>query len=188
MTKRTFFFALREDLLSILSLVERRGPLAYRLRAPYDSPAVPAFASSAELPGLGVATADTREDGTMYFVMPADTEVKLHVVPRPRGKRLYLMNQDDNPDSVFLRPGGLHPSGAIVCGECVTGSGSRGSTRLYDAVRRALRSRCMRVGECCYIGRLAHEAAVEGARLVESVHWPPSADLKVPKRWRASRA
>jgi hypothetical protein len=188
MTKRTFFLTLREDLLSILSLVERRGPLAYRRSGAYDSPAIPAFASAAELPALGFATSDCRTDEATYLVMPADLELKLYVIDRPRRRRLYIMNQNDNPDSVFLVPAGLHPSGPIVCGECVTGSKSRGSTRLYDAVRRALRSRCMRVGDCTYIGPLAHKAAVGGARLVDSVHEPLSADLTVAKRWRASRA
>lgn len=41
MTKRTFFLTLREDILSVMALVERRGHLAYRPVRTYDTPAVP---------------------------------------------------------------------------------------------------------------------------------------------------
>ncbi len=188
MTKRTFFLTLREDILSILALVEQCSPLAFRLVRRYDNPTVPAITSSANLSDLGVATADCRNDEPTYLVMAASEELKIRAIERGPGKRFYWFNQADNPDSVFLTPAGRHTSGVILSGECVTASDSPGSKRLYDAIRRAIRSRCMRCGESCYIGPLAHQAAVDGVRLVDNVNYPESSDLRVPKRWRVGRA
>lgn len=119
--------------------------------------------------------------------MPAAEELKRRPVEREGGQRVYYFNQADNPVSVYLTPAGRHTSGAIVSGECVTASDAPGSRRLYDAVRRALRSRCMRCGDSCYLGPLAYQAAVEGTRLVDDITFSVSSDLRIPKRWRDGR-
>jgi hypothetical protein len=185
MSRRVWFFAVRDDLLRVLDRVERTVPLTYRALVnswePDFGPAnVPTFSSAAELPGLGIAGEGDHISQPHYLVMPAASPFKLW--ERRIGERVRRgVYPEGNPDSVMFYPGGLYDGVCLVGGEFSIGLPRRPGFDLLSTLRRALKAECEWVPDT-FVGPGARESAEAGVRLVGSTRQKPEVDFPLPKR------
>ena len=178
MTKRLGFFALRDDIMAIMSRIERNGSLEYRRFGVYPSPEVPVFTSVSEIPDFGVAVRGDMNHEPAYLATPAKCPFIPRVIPYSAGGQGYLVTQDENPSSVDLRSGGLYAPGVIIGGECRTRSRSASSTYMYERIRGFFRRMCVKVGDY-FVAPLALELARQGARLTHQAAAPLQFDVQL---------
>jgi hypothetical protein len=178
MSKRFDFFALRDDIVAIMSRVETNMALEYRLIDVYTSPEVPAFTSVSEIPKFGVAVRGDMNSEPSYLVTPAKGPFIPRVIPYRAGGRGYFVSQDENPSSVVLCWGGLYSPGVIIAGECATRSRTYSSTYIYERFQRVFRRMCVKVSDS-FVAPLALEMAGNGARLTHEAAAPVQFDVRL---------
>lgn len=181
MPKHLLFFGTRKDLESGL---REYGAFArchwYHSRSERAAEDLGPFETGEIFPRLGYSP--TGQQATDPFAIcihsrarPAIREVKLRT-----GETLYLLEQDLNPDSIVVAPGGVSSSTALVAGRAATVSASPLASELMRMFQARVLRGFRRVGQY----RVGHEAealAGAGVRLVTmGVDEPPEYDLRLP--------
>jgi hypothetical protein len=202
MSRSLTVFALRNDLLLALELVERHTPLTYRHvfcdTEVWETKAIPTWHSAAAVEDMGaVAVAKGETVGREFFlILPQAVPFRLRQVKQfADGSWRYFVDQVLNPASVTFKAGGPLGDDAIVPGEFSTGTTKRPGFDLLGAIRRAVRREFAPVryayvspGAYAYVGPAASAAAQAGVRLAQNRNAPRSMDLVLPKPRRARRA
>jgi hypothetical protein len=176
MSRRFNFFALRDDILAIMSRIEKKMPSEYRRMGVYASPDVPVFTSVSEIPEFGVAVRGETNSEPSYLVTCTKFPFTPRVIPYSAGGQGYLVTQDENPSSVELSSGGLFAPAVIIGGECRTRTPNASSTYIYERIQRVFRYKCVKVGDC-FVAPLALELARQGARLSYEAAAPVEFDV-----------
>lgn len=179
------FFALKQDLLSVLELVERKGPFKYVragnfLKREIKS-GVPTFDKGAAIPNLGEYPGDVLNDGGSFLVCKRGTPIRPRSVRSVAGIRICI-DQNRNPNAVVFTPGGLRNGDVVLHGSVVAASDSRAAQALMRRFDAAIRKRFSRVKRYYtvrpfYVGRKALELFKSSRPLTFAVRHSDDADL-----------
>jgi hypothetical protein len=177
--KTIHFFALREDLLAILELVDGKGPLKYALTGNFlkneVKNGISVFNTGAEIPNLGKAGGDSSTICDAFLVCEAATEIKPEHFQGNDGERVCV-DQLMNPDSVIFLPGGEWDNGVVIQGHVGTASDSPISQALMKRFQAAIKKSFTKV-KAFYVGPSAMVRLEKGERLTSSARSPREYDL-----------
>lgn len=179
MSRGMTFFAVREDLLTVLGRIERRVSLTYRQCI--GTPEPPTWNAAAEITELGVAVEGTAVNQKRYLVMPTASKFTVYQRELPDGEISYSVVPMGNPDSMVITPAGLYSDWCIVLGDFGAALPKPSGFDVVAALQRAMRAEFHKVGSC-YVGPRAYALAESGVRLVIGTKADPKTDLKLPKR------
>jgi hypothetical protein len=177
--KTIYFFAIKEDLLAILELVDGKGPLKYALTGNFlkDEVAngISVFNTGAEIPNLGKAGGDSSTICDAFLVCERETQITLRAFQGNDGERVCL-DQLANPDSVVFLPGGIWNEDVVIQGHVGTASDSELSQALMKRFQSAIKKSFTKV-KAFYVGPHALEFLESGKRLTSSARSPREYDL-----------
>jgi hypothetical protein len=177
--KHILFFAVKEDLLALLELVESKGPLKYARTGNFlrdeIKDGIGLFENGAELPNLGKASADSSAACEAFLVCERDTSINLRDLQAGKGGRICV-DQLINPDSVEFKPGGIWNEEVVLHGRIATASESQISQSLMKRFQTAVRA-IFSKAKAYYVGPKALALLESGKRLTISVQSPREFDL-----------
>lgn len=177
--KQILFFALKEDLLSMLQLVESKNPLKYVHMGNYSASEskdnLSVFNSRIEIPDLGIATADSSAACKSYLACEQGTSINLRSLQGSIGGRICV-DQLANPDSVVFTPGGSWSEEVVLNGRVGTASESQVSRSLMKRFDVAIKKTFSKV-RAFYVGPKALTLLKLGERLAGAVQSPREFDL-----------
>jgi hypothetical protein len=169
------FFATREDILSVLQAVEASQPLQYVRCGLFDESESPVFRGFASLP-IGPAQTGQSILEPTFLVMVQGDKVNVRTVPQRRGGDKYAVDQEANPGTITIRPGGMHNDSALIAGMVGTIHEDEKSARLMNAFSQALKQDFTKV-KSYLVGPEAKKLHSSGMRLTHSVVAPAELDL-----------
>lgn len=179
--KYIHFFALKEDLLALLELVDSKGPLKYSTMGNFLGSEIEGsicvFATGAEIPNLGKASADQSAACDSFLVCELETPIHLRTAGL-NGERVCV-DQLVNPDSVEFKPGGIWNEEVVLHGRIATTSESQVSQALMKRFHAAVKKTFSKVREF-YVGPKALTLLESGKRFASAVQSPREFDFPVP--------
>lgn len=174
--KHILFFALKDDLLPMLELVESKGALKYARMGNFASheikDGISVFENGMGIPNLGKASADSAAACEAFLVCERGTPVNLRPV---QGERVCV-DQLANPDSVEFKPGGIWNEDVLLHGRIATASESAISQALMKRFQAAVKKTFSKV-KAFYVGPKALVLLESGKRLTISVQSAREFDL-----------
>lgn len=170
-------FATGSDMRSLLAAIESQRPLRYVLTGASATPAPEFFDSSEDLPNLGLAVVGDQSREPSYLVIDKAEGVEARPVRQRRGGVLYFVDQQLNPRSIVLRPGGVYRQTFIIAGQVGTISANGESQKLIRAFKNDIKKQFSRI-KSYYVGHDAALAFDGGMRLTTSTRAPVEYDLK----------
>ncbi len=177
--KHILFFALREDLLSLLELVDSKGPLKYARMGnfPRDEikDGISVFYNGAGIPNLGKASADSSSVCEAFLVCERETPINLRSLQGGNGERVCV-DQLVNPDSVVFTPAGIWNEDVVLHGSVGTASESQISQAIMKRFQAAAKKTFSKV-KAFYVGPKALALLESGRRLTISAQSPREFDL-----------
>lgn len=172
-----YFFATASDLLPALLRLEKVRDVKYFSAGIFRDPAPDAYSSGAELPGLGLSTADVSGFGNRYLILENGAMPIPREIARKDGA-WYAIDQLLNPDSMILSAGGKYGVNILIRGEFGTTGLTSASKSLLNAARRAVAKDFKRV-RGTWVGAEAHQLLEAGWRLTASAAGSPNCDLQL---------
>ena len=177
--KHIHFYAVKEDLLPLLEIVDSKGPLKYARMGNFSREelknGICVFASGAALPNLGKATADSSAACEAFLVCDREATINPRAVQAVDGERICV-DQLANPDSVVFKPGGIWNEEILLEGSIGTASESQASQALMKRFQAAIKKTFTKV-KAFYVGPKALALLKSGKRLTISAQSPPEFDL-----------
>src|SRR5262245_19610778 len=174
--KHVLFFAVKDDLLPVLELIEGKGALKYARMGNFAShlikDGIGAFDTGAGIPNLGRASADSAAACEAFLICERGTPIKLRPV---QGERVCV-DQLANPDSVEFKPGGMWTEDVVLHGRVATASDSEISKALMKRFQAAVKKIFSKV-KAFYVGPKALALLEGGKRLTISAQSPREFDL-----------
>ncbi|MBX3381675.1 MAG: hypothetical protein KF805_16390 [Phycisphaeraceae bacterium] len=170
------FFATRTDILGVLRPIERARPIKYVVTGNKLDRDFPEFLSAETIAGLGSAIGDSAVTCERYLICDASLSLAVRTIDGTGGMKRYCMDQLINGDTISFCAGGLHNSGALLCGSVGTASSTRASVELMAMVRREIDSQFVRL-KGYRIGPIALQLLNHGKRFTPSIHSPPEYDV-----------
>ena len=178
--KNIHFFALREDILALLNLVEDKGPLNYTLTGNFlieeTKNGISTFDCAVEIPHLGIAAGNASTLCEAYLVTERDTPVELRHLKMANNPERICVDQLANADSVILLPGGSWNHNVVIQGHIGTASESESSQVIMRRFQAALKKLFAKV-KVFHVGPSAMLCLQEGGRLTNSTRSPREYDL-----------
>jgi hypothetical protein len=177
--KHILFFALKEDLLALLELVDSKGPLKYARVGNFPrreiENGISVFDTGAGIPNLGKATADSSAACESFLVCEREASINLRTLQRGNGERVCI-DQLANPDSVGFTPGGIWNEDVVLHGRIATASESQVSQALMKRFHAAIKRTFSKV-KAFYVGPKALALLESGKRLTISAQSSREFDL-----------
>ncbi len=178
--KTIHFFALREDLLALLELVESKGPLKYALTGNFAKDELKAgvsvFDAGAKIPNLGKAAGDSSTICDAYLVCDGETPINLRHLDAVDDSGRVCLDQLAITDSVVFLPGGAWDGSVVIQGHVGTASDSQLSQALMKRFQAAIKKSFTKV-KAFYVGPNAMTRLEKGERLTNSARSPREYDL-----------
>ena len=177
--KQIHFFALKEDLVPVLELVESKGRLKYILMGNFlkhEFKDGNGFYAGAEIANLGAATAESSISCEDFLVSEAETPINLRTFRASDGRERVCVDQLANPDSVTFTPGGIWNEDVLLSGRIATASDLSISQALMKRFHSAIRKTFSKV-KAFYVGPQALALLENGKRLTQAVQSPREYDL-----------
>jgi hypothetical protein len=177
-TKQTFFFAELEDIKQVLEPIETSENIQYCEAGVFDSFDVPIYSSFIQIPNLGFVGYGDWVLNKFYAVYPKADIINKREIHLYKGGIRYAIYQDNNPQSIILKPGGILTDGILVAGSVGTISGESSSVDLFNKYAKLIKKKFSRIG-AFYVGPNAKIKLEKGWRLVTNEASPPEYDLKI---------
>ena len=177
MSKSLQFYATGSDLKPFLAAVELQRPLWYAVGGTSVKQEPEVFDSSQQLPNLGIAMMGDQNREPFYLVTDENIAVEARAVPQRRGGMRFSFDQQANPRSIILRPGGAFQGKFLIAGQLGTCSPDEESVNLIKLFAKVLRQRFSKV-RSYFVGEEALRLLEDGMRLTTSVLAPVEYDLK----------
>jgi hypothetical protein len=174
--KQINFFALAEDLLQVLEIVEDGGPLKYVPMGQSPTEDCQEFSLGAQIPGLGKANTDSASSCQAYLVVDSETPTNLRPII-VAGVTRYAVDQLLNPKTVTFTPAGLWGENVVLNGRVATVSDSVEAQQLMKRFSSAFKKRFRKV-RAFLVGPGAYALLTEGKRLTAAVQSPREYDLQ----------
>ena len=171
------FFATPKDILMVLRDVEASYPLQYIRSGLFDESERPVFHGFSSLPSLGIAQAGQSHLEPTFLVLPQDDTFKVRTVPQRRGGAKYAVDQQANPGTVAIRPGGLYNDSALIAGMVGTTQHDDKAAKLMKTFSDALKRGGFTKTKSYLVGPEAKKLHSLGMRLTHSVSAPADFDL-----------
>lgn len=169
------FYAAGSDLadaLSELLVQENLGLLEAGMMA--GQPA--SFSELTDVPSLGTTEAADQASDRSYLVYPKENKPRPRPISQKAGGTRYAYDQQANPESVVVKPGGWN-DGFVIAGQIGTVSDHENSVRIYNQLARQIRRKFKKVASY-YVGPAAEVKMRNGARLTYSRKAPKEYDLR----------
>ena len=172
------FFALKDDLVTLLEAVEQNGELKYVRMGSFDEPTPDVFSRGVDLPSLGKATTESAATCEGFLVCAPHEPLVLRPVTQRAGSTKYYVDQLENPDTITFTPGGLWTKEVLLSGRVATVSAdfSQQSKRLLNRFRSVIENHFVRV-RAYRVGPSALDFLKAGKRLTIAEQSPRDADL-----------
>ena len=136
---QTLLYAAATDVRLALSRLEALQPFQYTRTGMFKQADPAVFRSFRDIPDLGLAPHPTAIANPGYLLsLPGET-VAVRDVRQKAGGVLFAVDQQANPNTVHLRPGGQHGDDVILSGALGTASTSAHSVMLFGIVSKLLR-------------------------------------------------
>lgn len=197
MSKNLYFYATRNDLLTVMRKVESEVAIKY-VRFGHTASVPPeSFSSAAQIPNLGTASHPSAGAGEKFLVCNAETIIRprqLKILTADDVKRFdandeaspmqlvgvkrYAIDQLENPDTIAFNGGGMWEGHILLHGAFGTASESKVSLSLMRRFQTALRKTFVKV-RAFYVGPEALTFLKSGGRLTMAVQSPPEYDLRI---------
>jgi hypothetical protein len=175
--KRIYFYALKPDLLYVLSEMESKWSLKYTLYGASEKSEPKSWTSAADLPELGVADGSQHLTCRGYLVSDSLTDVRSYPVGLSSGTLRFDTDQLINPDTINFIPAGERNGGAIIAGGFATISDSSAAQFLMRLAVRMVKRHFTRVN-AFWVGPEALIRFRAGTRLCYAEQSPPGYDLR----------
>ena len=182
MKKGTHFFALKEDLLPVLEIIERDYPLKYVRMGNFlkEEFADESFLRGADIPHLGRATAESASSSQAFLVTERDLPINVRFLKTATGIERCLIDQLINPDTVTFLPGGLWKQDVLLYGRVATVSDTLIAKELMKRFQGPIRKQFTKIG-MFWVGSRALELLRAGMRLTGAEQSPREYDLRLAK-------
>ncbi|HOX07365.1 MAG TPA: hypothetical protein PK280_13260 [Planctomycetota bacterium] len=177
MLRQIHFFALKEDILPVLEVVEAQGALKYVLTGNFTKPGLEVYSCGAELPDLGRPTSGSATGCASFLVTGSATPVNVRPIEASDGTTRYCVDQLINSDVVGFSSGGLWSEDIVLPGRVSTVWDSDASQGLMKRFKAALRKRFTRV-QAFLVGPAALKLLDAGKRLTSGAQCPREYDLR----------
>jgi len=169
-------FATRSDLEPGIRIVEANRKLQYVLCGLFDRPATTSYSSLLAVEGLGTSEYSDHIRGPRFLVMSAFRGVEVRVVPQRRGGTKYAVDQEANPSSIAILPGGLFENRCLLAGQIGTAAEDEEALALFRDFGKLVTKGFKRVKGYA-IGPEALSLLQRGVRLTTSADTPREYDL-----------
>jgi hypothetical protein len=170
------FFATAEDIRKVLRAVEESCPLLYVRCGLFDESERPVFRGFSSLPELGVACTGQSHLEPTFLVLLAEDSPTVRIVPQRRDGNKYAVDQQANPGTVTIRPGGIYENSTLIAGMVGTIHKDEKAATLMNAFSGALK-RGFTKTKSYLVGPEAKKLLALGMRLTHSVSAPAEFDL-----------
>lgn len=174
---QNLFFATSADLLRLASIVEGSKRFDYILTGMFESPNPAVFHSAEAIPNLGKATEVNAINCASYLVVRPGQPVAVRPVPQFEGGQLYAIDQELNPDSITLHPGGAYDEEILLYGRIATVSETPLAVDIYRQFQSALKKTFKKIGRY-FVGDEALDEMARGKRLTIGALSPQEFDLR----------
>jgi hypothetical protein len=175
-SKAKYFFATHDDLIVVLQAVEVRYALKYMRCGLFDDSDRPVFNSFTEINNFGIAIEGNSNAEANYLVLRSEATVRVREVPQRRGGIKYAVDQQQNPESITIKPGGRYGDSAIIAGMVGTVHHDDRAEELFAAFIKAFRMRFIKA-KSYIVGPEALKLLKSGFRLTQSMKAPTEFDL-----------
>src|SRR5438552_18101806 len=122
--KQIHFFALKDDLLPVLTAVERDQPVKYVRMGQFPNADYESFTHGAEIPHLGKASTDSAVGCESFLVTGRGVPINVRSIKTTSGIERYCVDQLINPDTVVFSPAGIWGEEVVLNGRVATVSNS----------------------------------------------------------------
>jgi hypothetical protein len=173
----THFYALKEDLVPVLEVLESASPVKY-VRAGKVRGEVEVYTHCRDIPGLGLSSSESAVSSDRYLIVPRTAKVNIRKVPQSSGGSNFLIDQLINPDSAILTAGGLWGPDILLYGRLSTVSDTKIAQGFMRIFNRALRQKFQKV-RAYWVGDGAMQMLKNGNRLTIAAQTPRDFDLKI---------
>ncbi|MGB5864716.1 MAG: hypothetical protein WBG95_10485 [Sulfitobacter sp.] len=172
-----YFFATRDDLLSLFAEVERRLDIvsypAFVLPADQAKGAFRQYEAISDVPGLSTVNGKTREDGVSLIVAFRDTPISPAPWPYREEPHVYT-SATRHEDAVSLIPGGVTPNGThIIRGTVENPLVSKRSGQIMRAIRKETKRIFRGPIRRMWVGPGAYDLMLSGLILNDSLFANP---------------
>lgn len=168
----------RSDWCAVMGALERQVPLRYVRYGLVDGELC-SWTSAAGIEDFGVAPTGDQASGPQFLLLPADVEPVARVAERRVQGERRVVDRQDNPQSVIVRPGGAFGALAVIVGEVPEVVGDAWSERVVAALRQEVRAFAKEL-HGFYVGPEALLRMRAGARLTPYVDGDTLYDLRYP--------
>ncbi|MGH9783424.1 MAG: hypothetical protein ACRD88_04495 [Terriglobia bacterium] len=170
------FFATNEDLVSVIRPVELSYPLQYIRCGLFDEPERMVFPSIASIPNLGVAKFGDSNLEPTFLVLHRGQALKVRKVAQRKGGYKYAIDQQENPGTISISPGGRFGDSVLIAGMVGTVHHDMISEDLLKAFASEFKKRFVRI-KSYLVGPEARELLHLGVRLTHCAEAPRTFDL-----------
>ena len=176
--KQFSFFATQRDLIDVLEVISSKMPLLFSCMDDLDSNPL-TYDSVSSLPDLSIAVYGEAHREKSYMLIDENAVPKVRNVDQRRGGKKQIFDQLSHPQSVVLKPGGMHfDSDSLISGQVGTISNDLWSIDLYKNSLSVFKKKFKKV-KSFYIGDFAMEKLESGTRLTSNIKSPREYDLKL---------
>lgn len=149
---RIAFFALPEDIRTVVEVVDGRQRLAYRLMGLFSAPDQEIYDRGVDIPMLGKADTPSAITCASYLVSRSGAPTSARPIPQDDGSTAYAIDQLWNPDTVVFSPAGVWNGQIVLSGRVDATSDSPialGLMKLFVSTitRRFTKVRAFHVGD-----------------------------------------
>lgn len=176
MHRQIYFYALRDDILSVLNFVEEKTTIKYVTAGISNTRKLEAYDHGVDIPSLGHATSERGVSSTSFLVTKANVPVEFREVSGT-GVTYLFVDQLINPDTVVLTPSGLWGEDTILSGRVATASNTSIARGLMKHFSSGFKKHFFRV-KAFLVGRQAMEFLNTGKRLTIALQSPREFDLR----------
>jgi hypothetical protein len=162
---------------SLLTAIESEHRLRYVLGGMSTKSEPEVFDSSAHIPHVGCAMVGDHNREPFYLVIDSAIEAEARTVQQRNGETRFFFDQQLNPRSVVLKPGGVYQQTFIIAGQIGTGTSAKESEDLLKVFAKELRRQFSKV-KSYYVGNEALRLLDGGLRLTTNVQAPVEYDLR----------
>lgn len=174
--KQILFFALREDLIPILTIVEGSGALSFFPAGQHPTSHIRSYSRGRDIPELGKATADSSLANPTFLVAEQMTNIRVRPIDGTSKASCYSVDQVLNSDSVTFTPAGLWGNDVVLYGRVATVSATDKAQELMKRFNSAFKKEFERV-KSFWVGPHAIRLLDSGKRFTVSVYAPSELDL-----------
>ena len=177
-SKRVFFFFAKNDLLSMLRLVESASDFQYFRAGVFPTRDFIALTALSTLEGTGVSNAPSSVLGDHWLVGKRGTAIHYEQKALRNGNAIFVVNTGNNLGAVALSLGGEWNGEAIIRGEVSLTSDNEVASDIFPLFSKSVRSLSQRF-RGMYVGHDAFARSRAGWRLTDDVRSPMGYDLRL---------